>query len=102
MPADLHMHQVPCAHLCSVIADRWTSLPPGHTRAHTQVALGILRRSGVINVVTAEDGVQALEVIDAQGHLGPDAFDLILMDLHMPRMVSGSWGSLPGPTWFLT
>jgi CheY-like chemotaxis protein len=55
-----------------------------------QVALGILRRSGVVDVVTAEDGVQALEVIEAQGPQGPDAFDLILMDLHMPRMVGAN------------
>jgi CheY-like chemotaxis protein len=51
-----------------------------------QVALGILKRMGCTNVVTAEDGEAALEALHTAG--GPDAFDVILMDLHMPRKVS--------------
>lgn len=50
-----------------------------------QVALGILKRMGCTNVVTAEDGEAAVEAVQAAG--GPDAFDVILMDLHMPRKV---------------
>jgi len=50
------------------------------------VALGILKRMGCTNVVTAEDGEAALEALHAAG--GPDAFDVILMDLHMPRKVN--------------
>jgi CheY-like chemotaxis protein len=48
-----------------------------------KVALGILRRLGFTNVVTAPDGVAAVEAVAAAG--GPAAFDAILMDLHMPR-----------------
>ncbi|GAX73158.1 hypothetical protein CEUSTIGMA_g611.t1 [Chlamydomonas eustigma] len=49
-----------------------------------KVAVGILRRSGHTNVTTVENGQQALDVIAERG--GIDAFDLILMDLHMPVM----------------
>lgn len=66
--------------------------PPTHlptpTNFPTQVALGILKRMGCTNVVTAEDGEAALEALHAAG--GPDAFDVILMDLHMPKKVRGS------------
>ncbi len=48
-----------------------------------KVALGILRRLGFTNIVTAPDGVAAVEAVAAAG--GPAAFDAILMDLHMPR-----------------
>jgi len=48
-----------------------------------KVCLGILKRLGITEVTTAEDGVVALRQIEANG--GPDAFDVILMDLHMPR-----------------
>ena len=48
-----------------------------------KVCLGILRRLGCTDIVTAEDGVLALAEIDAYG--GPDYFDVIFMDLHMPR-----------------
>lgn len=48
-----------------------------------KVALGILRRLGFTNVVTAPDGVAAVEAVAAAG--GPAAFDAILMDLHMPK-----------------
>ena len=51
-----------------------------------QVALGILRRGGHTDVAVAENGQVALDVIAARG--GIDKFDLILMDLHMPVMVS--------------
>jgi CheY-like chemotaxis protein len=47
------------------------------------VALGILKRMGCTNIVTAEDGEAALEALHAAG--GVDAFDVILMDLHMPK-----------------
>jgi hypothetical protein len=68
--------------------------PPPHTtppHTHTnvtlrpQVALGILKRMGCTNIVTAEDGEAALEALHAAG--GVDAFDVILMDLHMPKKV---------------
>ena len=67
------------------------------------MALGILKRMGCTNVLTAEDGEAALEALHAAG--GPDAFDVILTDLHMPRKVkpctivcvcSGSGGALRG------
>lgn len=65
-----------------------TPTDPTPTNFTTQVALGILKRMGCTNVVTAEDGEAALEALHAAG--GPDAFDVILMDLHMPKKVRGS------------
>lgn len=50
------------------------------------MALGILKRIGYTNITTAEDGKEALKAVEAAG--GPDAFHVILTDLHMPRMVS--------------
>ena len=47
--------------------------------------LGVLRRMGQQDVTTAVNGLEALEVMQARG--GADAFDLVLMDLHMPIMV---------------
>ncbi len=47
--------------------------------------MGILRRGGHTDVVTVENGQQALDAVAARG--GLDAFDLVLMDLHMPIMV---------------
>ena len=63
---------------------------------HPQVALGILKRMGCVNVVTAENGEQAVQAVQAAG--GPDAFDVILMDLHMPLKArlavwGGVWGA---------
>lgn len=49
-----------------------------------KVALGILRRIGHHDIVTAENGEEALRAVEARG--GGSAFDLILMDLHMPVM----------------
>jgi PAS domain S-box-containing protein len=48
-----------------------------------KVALGILRRLGFSDVVSATDGVEAVEAVAAAG--GPAAFSAILMDLHMPK-----------------
>lgn len=48
-----------------------------------KVALGILRRLGFADVVSATDGVEAVEAVAAAG--GPAAFSAILMDLHMPK-----------------
>ncbi|KAK9807567.1 hypothetical protein WJX72_002975 [[Myrmecia] bisecta] len=48
-----------------------------------KVALGILRRMGYNDVVMVTDGLQALQELDKRG--GADAFDIILMDLHMPH-----------------
>ena len=48
-----------------------------------KVCLGILRRLGFGNITTAEDGVIALREVESRG--GLDAFDVIFMDLHMPR-----------------
>jgi len=50
-----------------------------------KVALGILRRLGFTNVVTAPDGEAAVAAVHAAG--GPAAFFAILMDLHMPKKV---------------
>jgi len=52
------------------------------------VALGILKRSGYTDIVTADNGRRALDLIASRG--GIDQFDLILMDLHMPVMVRRS------------
>jgi hypothetical protein len=52
-------------------------------RAPPQVASSILARMGYARVTQARDGQEALDHIAARG--GPDAFDFILMDLHMPR-----------------
>ena len=49
-----------------------------------KVAVGVLARVGHTDVTVAPDGAAALDAIEAAG--GPDAFDVILMDLHMPRM----------------
>lgn len=49
-----------------------------------KVAVGVLARVGHTDVTVAPDGAAALEAIESAG--GPDAFDVILMDLHMPRM----------------
>ncbi|KAK9840570.1 hypothetical protein WJX81_001725 [Elliptochloris bilobata] len=48
-----------------------------------KVATSILARMGYSRVTQARDGQEALDHISARG--GPDAFDFILMDLHMPR-----------------
>lgn len=48
-----------------------------------KVALGILRRLGFVDVISATDGVEAVEAVAAAG--GPAAFSAILMDLHMPK-----------------
>ena len=50
-----------------------------------QVALGILKRLGYTNIVTAMDGQQAMDKIEQAG--GADAFDVVLTDLHMPHKV---------------
>ena len=50
-----------------------------------QVATSILARMGYSRVTLARDGQEALDCITAGG--GADAFDFILMDLHMPRKV---------------
>jgi len=55
-----------------------------------KVALGILRRLGFTDVVTAADGDEAVAAVAAAG--GPQAFDFMLMDLHMPNKVSGCGG----------
>lgn len=49
-----------------------------------KVALSILKRVGMNEVVTATNGVEALQAVEAAGGLG--SFHLILMDLHMPMM----------------
>ncbi|KAG2446816.1 hypothetical protein HYH02_008376 [Chlamydomonas schloesseri] len=51
-----------------------------------KVALGILKRTlPTADVVTAENGVQALDAVAARPG-GIDSFDVVLMDLHMPVM----------------
>jgi len=49
-----------------------------------KVAVGVLARVGHTDVTLAGDGAAALEAVEAAG--GPDAFDVVLMDLHMPRL----------------
>jgi CheY-like chemotaxis protein len=49
-----------------------------------KVCLRVLKRLGQSNVVTCQDGQFALEELCKRG--GPKSFDLILTDLHMPRM----------------
>ncbi|CAL6274209.1 unnamed protein product [Bathycoccus prasinos] len=49
-----------------------------------KVAKAVLGKCGCDDVVWAKDGVVALELIEKEEQ-GVDAFDIILMDLHMPR-----------------
>jgi len=49
-----------------------------------KVAKAVLGKCGCEDVVWAKDGVLALELIEKEEQ-GVDAFDIILMDLHMPR-----------------
>ena len=50
-----------------------------------KVALGVLKRMNIESVTVARDGIEVLEKVHDEER-GPDAFDVILMDLHMPRM----------------
>ncbi|WIA23821.1 hypothetical protein OEZ85_013489 [Tetradesmus obliquus] len=49
-----------------------------------KVATGILARIGVQQVAQAVNGAEALAAVEARG--GGDAFDVLLIDLHMPLM----------------
>jgi len=49
-----------------------------------RVAIRVLARMGHTRVTLAEDGRAAVEAVEAAG--GLNAFDVVLMDLHMPRM----------------
>jgi len=49
-----------------------------------KVAKAVLSKCGYDDIVWAKDGLVALELIEKE-EKGVDAFDLILMDLHMPR-----------------
>ena len=49
-----------------------------------RVATAVLARMGHTRVTRAEDGQAALEAVAAAG--GLSAFDVVLMDLHMPRL----------------
>jgi len=50
-----------------------------------KVVIGLLKRYGHRVTCVAHDGVDALEKLRVTDG-GPNAFDVILMDLHMPRM----------------
>jgi CheY-like chemotaxis protein len=50
-----------------------------------KVAKAVLSRLGYTDVTAAKDGVDALEKVQADP-AGLDAFDIVLMDLHMPNM----------------
>jgi len=52
---------------------------------NVRVARGILARCGHTDVTVAQDGIEVLEKLHALDK-GPEEFDVILMDLHMPRM----------------
>ena len=49
-----------------------------------KVACAVLAKCGHKDVTIAKDGVEVLEKVDVPN--GLDAFDVVLMDLHMPRM----------------
>lgn len=49
-----------------------------------KVAISILKRLGFQDIDTANDGLEALERIKDAG--GPQAYHVILMDLHMPNL----------------
>jgi PAS domain S-box-containing protein len=49
-----------------------------------KVAISILKRLGFQDIDTANDGLEALERIQNAG--GPQAYHVILMDLHMPNL----------------
>jgi CheY-like chemotaxis protein len=50
-----------------------------------KVACAVLGKCGHKDVTIAKDGVEVLEKIEALPS-GLDSFDIVLMDLHMPRM----------------
>ena len=50
-----------------------------------KVAKAVLHRLGYTDVAVAKDGADALEKVKADP-AGLDAFDIVLMDLHMPVM----------------
>ena len=52
-----------------------------------KVAKAVLAKCGYEDVVWAKDGAVALELIEKE-EKGVDAFDFILMDLHMPWYVA--------------
>ena len=51
---------------------------------NVKVAIGVLARMNVTNITVARDGLELLEKVQEQD--GPSYWDVILMDLHMPRM----------------
>lgn len=48
------------------------------------MATGILARCGIQHVTTAVNGAEALTAVEQAG--GADAYDVLLIDLHMPLM----------------
>ena len=70
-----------------------TPSPPSNIRifiaedhpVNMKVAKAVLHRLGYTDVATAKDGADALEKVKADP-AGLDAFDIVLMDLHMPVM----------------
>jgi len=76
--------EVPCPSLVSDLEEKQCSILIAEDNViNMKVCLGILRRIGYSNITTAEDGVIALDEIKSRG--GPSAFDVIFIDLHMPR-----------------
>ena len=67
------------------MADDGEEKKPDANQINLKVAMGVLKRMDIEDVTVARDGIEVLEKVhDEEG--GPDAFDVILMDLHMPRM----------------
>ena len=50
-----------------------------------KVACAVLRKCGHKDITICKDGVDVIEKV-ASMPSGLDAFDIVLMDLHMPRM----------------
>ena len=63
-----------------------------------KVVIGLLSRYGHQVTCVAFDGIDALEKLRATPQ-GPDAFDVILMDLHMPRMGGIDCAAAIGAEW---
>ena len=63
-----------------------------------KVVIGLLNRYGHQVTCVAFDGIDALEKLRATPQ-GPNAFDVILMDLHMPRMGGIDCAAAIGSEW---
>ncbi|CAL55375.1 Signal transduction histidine kinase-related protein, C-terminal [Ostreococcus tauri] len=85
------MHAEPASDLVNGVLKE--PIDPRHLRiliaedhpVNMKVARAVLSRLGYMDVTSAKDGAEALTKVKAEAK-GLDAFDIVLMDLHMPNM----------------